>query len=188
MFKLLTTLIISLTITAASAQHNSKHKGDLNKDGIADLITVVQDSTSDKRPYLLKIYLSQPNGKLKLALSSDSAIVVRYPNGRFNSVADAMFTGVKINKGTFTISHELIRGSFSHQFRFQHNKFELIGFRSGGVSGRDVEEVDFNLSTGDKIIKRTPIGSDRVSSTQHTKEMVRPLPNLKFFEPYEYQY
>ncbi len=179
---------MSLTVITAAGQHNSKHEGDLNKDGIADLITVFQDSTSTNRSFRLKIYLSQPDGKLKLVLSSDSAIVARYPNGKNNSVSEAMFTGVKIERGTFTISHELTRGSFSHQFRFQHNKFELIGYRSGGVSGRDVEEIDFNLSTGNKIIKLTPIGSNRVSSTKKTKQIVNPLPNLKFFEPYQYQY
>lgn len=179
---------MSLTVITAFGQHNSRHKGDLNKDGIADLITVFQDSTSNNRAYRLKIYLSQPDGKLKLVLSSDSAIVARYPNGQNNSVSDAMFTGIKIERGTFTISHELIRGSFSHQFRFQHNRFELIGYRSSGVSGRDVEEVDFNLSTGNKIIKLTPIGADRVSSKKNTKQKVSPLPDLKFFEPYQYQY
>lgn len=166
----------------------SKQSGDLNKDGVQDLITVRQDTVDPKNPYLLEIHLSQPNGSLNLTVSSDSAIVVPYPEGKIRKVNDAMFTGIQIKNGTFTISHELTRGSFSHQFRFQKNKFELIGYHSAGISGRDVEEVDFNLSTGNKTITRTPIGSDKITSTEISKEMIRPLPDLQFFEPYRDQY
>lgn len=166
----------------------SKQNADLNRDGIEDLITVAQDTVDPKNPYLLQIHLSQSNGKMKLMLSSDSAIVVPYPYGKARQVNDAMFTGIKIKNGTFVISHEFTRGSFSHQFRFQNDKFELIGYRSAGISGRDVEEVDFNLSTGDKTVTRLPIGSDKIMSTEKTKQVIRPLPDLQFFEPYRYDF
>lgn len=165
----------------------SNVRGDLNNDGIDDLVTVKQDTVNEERPYRLQIYLSQTDQELKLVLSSDSAIVAMKSEGNIG-FAVTLFTGVEIKKGTLIINHELTRGSFSHQFRFQNNNFELIGFRSGGVSGRDVEEIDYNLSTGDKIIKRTPIGGDKVKSIEKSEEFIRPLPNLNSFEPYDYQY
>ena len=166
----------------------SNVRGDLNNDGIDDLVTVKQDTVNEERPYRLQIYLSQNDQKSKLVLASDIAIVPTYPNGNNGFAITTLFTGIEIKKGTLIINHELTRGSFSHQFRFQNNKFELIGFRSAGVSGRDVEEIDFNLSTGDKIIQLTPIGGDQVTSSKKSKQIIRPLPNLKSFEPYEFQY
>ncbi len=165
----------------------SSVRGDLNKDGVEDLVTVKQDTVSQNRPYRLQIYLTQADKKRKLVLSSDSAIVAMKSEGNIG-FAVTLFTGIEIKSGTLIISHELTRGSFTHQFRFQNNKFELIGYRSAGVSPPDVEEIDFNLSTGNKIIKRTPIGGDKVKSIKKSKEFIRPLPNLKFFEPYECQY
>ena len=165
----------------------SNVRGDLNNDGIDDLVTVKQDTVNEERPYRLRIYLSQTDQKSKLVLSSDSAIVSMKSKGNIG-YAVTLFTGVEIKKGTLIINHELTRGSFAHQFRFQNNEFELIGFRSGGVSGRNVEEIDFNLSTGDKIIQLTPIGGDQVRSIERSKEFIRPLPILKSFEPYDYQY
>lgn len=165
----------------------SKVRGDLNNDGIDDLVTVKQDTINENRPYRLKIYLSRNDQKSKLVLSSDSAIVAIKSKGNIG-FAVTLFTGVEIKNGTLIINHEVTRGSFSHQFRFQNNNFELIGFRSGGVSGSDVEEIDFNLSTGDKIIQLTPIGGDQVTSSKKSKEFIRPLPNLNSFEPYDYQY
>lgn len=165
----------------------SNVRGDLNNDGIDDLVTVKQDSVNEERPYRLQIYLSQTDQELRLVLSSDSAIVAMKSEGNIG-FAVTLFTGVEIKNGTLIINHELTRGSFSHQFRFQNNNFELIGFRSGGVSGRDVEEIDYNLSTGDKIIKRTPIGGDKVKSIEKSTEFIRPLPNLNSFEPFDYQY
>ncbi len=165
----------------------SNVRGDLNNDGIDDLVTVKQDTVNEERPYRLRIYLSQTDQKSKLVLSSDSAIVSMKSRGNIG-YAVTLFTGVEIKKGTLIINHELTRGSFAHQFRFQNNEFELIGFRSGGVSGRNVEEIDFNLSTGDKIIQLTPIGGDQVRSIERSKEFIRSLPILKSFEPYDYQY
>ena len=165
----------------------SKVRGDLNKDGVDDLITVMQDTVKQNRPYRLQIFLTQIDKRKKLVLSSDSAIVAMKSKGNIG-FAVTLFTGIQITKGTFIINHELTRGSFSHQFRFQNGRFELIGFRSAGVSGRDVEEVEFNLSTGDKTTKLTPIGGSDVKSIEKSKQFIRPLPDLKYFEPYEFQY
>lgn len=166
----------------------SNIKGDLNKDGVDDMVTVKQDTVNETRPYRLEIYLTQNDKKVKLFLLSDSAIVAKYPNGNNGFAMTTLFTGIIIKKGTLTINHELTRGSFAHQFRFQNGKFELIGYRSAGVSGRDVEEVDFNLSTGNKVVRRIPIGGNQVISTKKSKKIIRPLPDLEFFEPYNYQY
>lgn len=166
----------------------SRLNGDLNKDGVNDLVTVTKDTMGVKTSYNLRIYLSQANKKLKLVLHSDSAIVARDKDVKNNLTNDAIFSEIEIKRGTLCIKHELIRGNFWHQFRFQNNKFELIGYHSVGVSGGSIEETDFNLSTGRKMIKIGKIGDDLYNDQSETTERIKYLPNLALFRPYDFIY
>lgn len=61
--------------------------GDLNGDGKMDRVTVEMDTLDETRPLRLQIFLSQPNGKLGLVVSSTKIIEPQYPvenQGRFN--------------------------------------------------------------------------------------------------------
>lgn len=95
--KLYFILIFILSQIGISAQ-NVKHKdhydylareekGDLNHDGKLDKITVKMDTINEARPFRAQIFLSQPNGKLALAVTSDQMIEPQYPvenQGKFN--------------------------------------------------------------------------------------------------------
>lgn len=56
-----------------------EEKGDLNNDGKTDKITVKMDTINETRPLRVDIFLSQPHGKLNLAVSSDKIIEPQYP-------------------------------------------------------------------------------------------------------------
>jgi len=56
-----------------------EEKGDLNNDGKADKVTVKMDTIDETRPFRVEIFLSQPNGKLTLAVFSDKMIESQYP-------------------------------------------------------------------------------------------------------------
>ncbi|MGY0039665.1 hypothetical protein [Pedobacter sp. NJ-S-72] len=57
-----------------------EEKGDLNNDGKRDKIMVKMDTIGETRPLILQIFfLSQPNGKLTLAVSSTKIIEPQYP-------------------------------------------------------------------------------------------------------------
>ena len=56
-----------------------EENGDLNNDGKMDRITVKMDTVDETRPLRLQIFLSEPNGKLTLTVSSTKIIEAQYP-------------------------------------------------------------------------------------------------------------
>lgn len=61
--------------------------GDLNRDGKMDSVTVYMDIIDNTNPLRLQIFLSQPNGKPALVVSSTQIIEPQYPkekNGAYN--------------------------------------------------------------------------------------------------------
>jgi hypothetical protein len=183
-------LILSTTVFAQKDNFNTeitKVKGDLNKDGNIDYAIVTQDTLSDTGPYKLEIYFAQTNGGFKRILSSVKAIEPQFPNGKNGYITGNGFSEITIIKGVLSINNELLRGHYEHKFRFQNGNFELIGFSkvySDGLGTMD--SVDFNLSTGIKIQKTERYDeSDEKPTTAKTKIIIRPLPKLQEFTPFE---
>ena len=66
-----------------------EEKGDLNGDGKRDKVTVFMDTINKTVPLRMQIFLSQPNGKLKLVVSSTQIIEAQYPiekKGKYNEL------------------------------------------------------------------------------------------------------
>lgn len=155
----------------------SKIEGDLNKDGINDVVIVTQDTLNEILPYKLEVFFAQPNGKLKLIVSTIKAIEpasIGYGNE---------FDDVSIEKGVLIIDFQLLRGHYTHRFRYQNGNFELIGYTEVGLSAGKVYTTDFNLSTGMRNEKVENIGTDKVLSNKIRKVLIRPLPKLQDFVP-----
>jgi hypothetical protein len=176
--------IILLTITnfVFAQKFNvpvSNVKGDLNKDGLEDIVIVTQDTISQIRPYKLEIYFTQPDGKKKLIVSTIKAIEPGGDDNNYNS-----FDTIAINNGVLSIDEQLLRGHYTHKFRFQNGSFELIGYSEGGSDGNDnCSYVDFNLSTGIRTEEDQSCSTDKIISSKKRKVMIRPLPKLQNFEP-----
>ncbi|NOT91180.1 hypothetical protein [Ferruginibacter sp.] len=163
-----------------------KVTGDLNKDKINDIVIVTQDTINDKSPYKLQIYFGQPNGELKLIITTVKAIEQQFPDGKEGYKTGNGFDGIAIKKGKFSISNQLLRGNFEHQFRFQNGNFELIGFSKVSSDGQGtITSIDFNLSTGLRIETRERYDTDKVLSRSKKKVVIRPLPKLQEFTPLE---
>lgn len=162
-------------------------KGNLNNDNLTDKVVVLKDTINPKSPYRLEIFLTQPNSENKLVLSSDKAINPDFPdaeNKEYRGSPGQMFNKISIKKGILTISVNLARGHYEHKFRFQNNGFELIGFSKVAGDTESIEIIDFNLSTGIRIIKILN-SSDKI--VKNTKETIKiyPLPKLENFIPLE---
>jgi hypothetical protein len=190
---LIITLFTSLDLFA---QHETKKDnfnfevtkvtGDLNKDNLVDKVVVLQDAMNDKAPYRLQIFFQQDNGSYKLISSSTKIIEPEFPNGRKGFSNGNSFLGVTIKKGVLSINNEFLRGHSEHKFRYQNGRFELIGFSNVSSGGIGVmHTINFNLSTGIRLEKSERYDTDKVLSTKKTKVLIRPLPRLENFRPFE---
>lgn len=107
-----------------------EEKGDLNNDGKMDKIMVKMDTINETRPLILLIFLSQPNGKLTLAVSTTKIIEPQYPienQGKFNGYQIPNFF---IEKGILTMWSEIKGGNITYDFKYRNGNFELINVKS----------------------------------------------------------
>ncbi|HLP13381.1 MAG TPA: hypothetical protein VK177_15695 [Flavobacteriales bacterium] len=188
---LLSILTLSLT-GAVIKKHNytvpfATVKGDLNKDKIADLVIITQDTLQQRRPYKLEVYFIQPNGTKKLIVSTTKALEPQFIEGENTSPRNGPYlVDPVIKKGVLWINHELLRGHFEHKWRYQNGNFELIGYsfvESNGVGLMYTN--DFNLSTGEYVHKEEEYSNDKVVVHKKQKHKITPLPKLQDFELYE---
>ena len=76
---------------------------DLNRDGRPDAIMVSEAKTAgeDEGPRLLQVLLRQPDGKLKVAVRSERAVMCRQCGGVFGDP----FEGIQTQAGGFSLLH-----------------------------------------------------------------------------------
>ena len=161
-------------------------KGDLYKDGLPDLVKLTQDTLVDEAPYRLQVFFAQPGGKWKLIVSSDQIIAPQFPNGKDGYRGEASFESLTIKNNVLTISNQLIRGNFAHKFRYQNGNFELIGFTQVNANGLgEMHKEDFNLSTGIRYYKEERYDTNEIIVNKKEKKLIRPLPKLQSFVPFE---
>ena len=156
--KLKTTEIASSDITSVSEvsieKNESSHPqknildekfGDLDKDGIDEKVLVFQKQKGE-HDFLGEIHIfKNQNNQWVTWKKSKNAIFIH------NSVGSP-FQHVKISNGILTIAFSGGSSWFwfsEDKYRFQNNKFELIGHTSYyGKLCNYFEEVDYNISTG----------------------------------------
>lgn len=191
MNRLLTILCILLLGSSVAQQDTipvfdytvSTAHGDLNKDGILDFVIVTQDSASNFGPYRLEIFFTLANGDKKLIVQTDKAIEKQYQNGKDGWQFGNALECVSIKRGVVWIEFGFIRGHMEHKFRYQNNRFELIGYSYANVMADHLTTIDFNLSTGRRIEKYARIDQDlKIISDSIIK--IDPLPNLNEFTPF----
>ncbi len=144
-------------------------KGDLDGDGRDDLVLVLHqqdphnvvehdglgESPLDTNPRMLAVAFAQPAGGYALVLSNHDLIT-----RRDDPVLDDVFEGsggVSIGHGTLQVALHMwaSAGSWgtsmtSYTFRWQHGRFELIGYdlQSYMRNSGDEEGLSINYSTG----------------------------------------
>ncbi len=158
--------------------------GDLNKDGIADSVLVRQDTLHENAPYLLEVFLTQREGHKKLLVSTTTAIDPQYPEGRANHHWTHGFSQLNIRNGVLWLETELIRGNIQHRFRYQNERLELIGYSSIDVTAGQITEIDYNLSTGRRVVKTGDITDNEYAIVSDTTILLNPLPTLSEFRPF----
>ncbi|WP_062702610.1 hypothetical protein [Chryseobacterium indologenes] len=156
--------------------------GDLNKDGLEDVVLVYENEKllkherNEKR--ILRILLKQPDGQYIMTAESSGAVAGENMNNVF-------FSGIEIKKGLLIINHDFLRGGAVHKYRYQNNGFYLIGaeFRSGDAS--HYSGIDYNLSTGKYIAEFENSESDPQLPKSYKKEGIKKISPLPEIESYE---
>ncbi|GEJ45850.1 hypothetical protein [Chryseobacterium sp. ON_d1] len=164
--------------------------GDLNNDGKMDRITVKMDTVDKTRPLRLDIFLSQPNGKLALAVSSTKIIEPQYPvenQGKFNGYQIPDFS---IEKGILKMRSEIEGGNITYDFKYNNGNFELIyvdkltnNATKGYIDEKTVfTETKFDLVTGMRTETDEISGSAKALSVRKKRVLIRPLPKIQDFK------
>ncbi len=164
-------------------------KGDLNKDGLIDVVTVTQDTLNKYGTYRLEIYFAKPKGYTDLMFCTERIIEPQYPEGKDGYRTGNGFDSLEITNGVLRIKNQLLRGHYEHKFRFQESKFELIGYTYVNSDGLGkIYSIDYNLSTG-KLVELIESYEEEEVFKNSTR-IVKPkkLPNLLDFEPFSGDY
>lgn len=190
-------LLVQINLSAQKIQNKGKYdylvreeKGDLNNDGKTDRITVKMDTVNETRPFRVQIHLSQPNGKLALAVSSDQMVEPQYPvenQGKFNGYQIPNFF---IEKGILSMWSEIESGNITYDFRYQNGNFELINVKkltNNSTKGYTDEntiftETNFDLVKGIRTETDEIFGSEKPLSTRKKTKLIRPLPKIQDFK------
>lgn len=162
--------------------------GDLTNDKVDERVVVTELAKEGEygKIRLLQIFTKKNNKWIELA-NSKSAIL-ESESGGFSG--DPFISkSLKITNGILEISHD--GGSswkwfITHKFRYQNNKFELIGYNYlYGKPCEYFETTDFNLFTGIIHFEKefeTCENKEQITTKEEKEEFVkkiRPLPNLK---------
>lgn len=167
-----------------------EEKGDLNRDGKPDRITVKMDTINETRPLQLQIFLSQPNGKLILAVSSDKIIEPQYPAENHGKHNEYQIPDFFIEKGILTMWSEIKSGNITYDFKYQNGNFELIHVKkltNNSTKGYTDEntvftETEFDLLKGLRTETDEVFGKKKPLNVRKKTILIRPLPKIQDFK------
>ena len=189
-------LVTSLLSANCYSQNEGKYFevqtaiGDLNNDKIKDVVFVYHDTINPKAPYRLEVYFAKIDsvGDI-MAIKTEKAIKPDFLDAetiddRFYS--GDMFNKIEIKNNVLSIKVNLTRGHYVHKYRFQNGAFELIAFAKSESDGQSViETIEFNLSTGIRIIKTEGFNSRQKPKIKTETIKLATLPKIGEFTPLE---
>lgn len=186
--KLLFTFIVICNVTYAQTNFKSYipagdkmdtlTRGDLNKDGIDDVVIVTTAKENDhitQTDRTLIILFGKPDGTYTFNTKSTTAIVGQ------NEYSYCFFSEVYIKKGILYIEHEYLRGGCKHLFRYQNGGFYLIGASSSSGDAENWSTREYNLSTGKYISTYESDQDGKKSSSEGTKKPDK-LPRIETYK------
>jgi hypothetical protein len=143
---------------------------DLNGDGSPDLVMVLRDtdkknvvvipqndacggladgSPVDTNPYLLVVAFANPGGKGYHRVLQNATFIPRDAKWE----GDVNYNGIIVRHGSFSVKLNALTDTdinYVYTLRFQHDRFELIGYDEDTVerTSGEIDDVSANLSTG----------------------------------------
>lgn len=177
------------TITLASnLKKIGQATGDLNKDGQAEKVLVVEDlNSSDEYSHERRLQIYHlVNGQWNLWEDIAGGLLGSADGGMMGDP----FEAITIERGVIVIKHfggSRQKWSYTHRFRYQNKNWELIGATINfGAVCDNWQNYDYNLSIGTIEAEKTTVNCDTDEDTteKYTFQYnTKPLPQLKGFEP-----
>ena len=153
--------------------------GDLNKDKLEDTVIVIEKEDKENikkndvlgpdylnlNPRILLVLFKQKDGAYILAAKNDKGFI-QSENDEENPTLMDTLTGISIKNNTLRINFDyfLSAGSWEASeaiftFRFQNNRFELIGFDNISFMRNSGEQEEFSINFSTNKIKTTTGGN-----------------------------
>jgi hypothetical protein len=154
--------------------------GDLNNDKRNDRIMVEMDIEDETQPSRLQIFLSQPNKKLQLVVSSTKLIEGQYPirkNGKYsgNNVPDFF-----IEEGVLRMLTDIDNRKSSYEFRLNKNNFELIKISRVIWDGKETtSHTEIDLIKGTKGEYDIDFGPNKKNIKNTKLKPIKTLPKIQ---------
>lgn len=126
---LLATVNVFSQKTANKGNYTSlvqKEVGDLNNDKQNDKVMVEMDIEDETRPLRLQIFLSQPDKKLQMVVSSTKIIEPQYPIEKKEEHNGNPIPDFFIEEGVLRMLTDIDNRKSSYEFRLKQNNFELV--------------------------------------------------------------
>lgn len=157
-----------------------KEVGDLNNDKLNDKVMVDMDEKGDTRPLRLQIFLSQPNKRLQLVVSSSKIIESQYPkekNGKYNGNPIPDFF---IEEGKLIMLTDINNRKSRYEFRLKQNNFELIKVSRVSWDGKNTtSEVEIDLLKQTKLHFDQKLDSDKILNKKQTSIKMNKIPKIQ---------
>jgi hypothetical protein len=157
----------------------SSTNGDLNKDKLEDAVIVIEkeDKKNIKKndslgsdylnlnPRILLVLFKQKDGTYTLVSKNDKGFIPS-PNSEDEPTLEDTFDSISIKNNTFRINFNYFYSAGSwgtsqtnYIFRYQNNKFELIGFSESSFIRNSGEEEELSINFSTNKVKTTTGGN-----------------------------
>ncbi|MBU3189411.1 hypothetical protein K9O30_09895 [Clostridium bowmanii] len=163
-----------------------KVEGDLNKDGINDVVIVIEGTNKmegEAAPRSLMILLGNKEKSYSTSVIAEKAVLLSNEGGVWGDP----YESIVIDRGSILLNFyggSNYRWFSSYRFRFQNNGWFLIGVTVGeyytGTTTKDNADIeDYNLLTGDYVFKKADANGKLILTKGNRGK--KDLVNLKNF-------
>lgn len=157
-----------------------KEVGDLNNDTYEDKVVVELDIEDETRPLRVQMFLSQPDTKLQLMVSSTQLTESQYPTNKNGEHNGNVIPGFFIEEGKLIMLTDINNRKSKYEFRLKENNFELIKISRVVWDGKETTfetEIDFLSKT--KIEFEQKLGKDKILNKSKETFKVHSLPKIQ---------
>ncbi|SDJ92238.1 hypothetical protein [Chryseobacterium jejuense] len=154
--------------------------GDLNNDKRDDRIMVEMDVKDETGPLRVQIFLSQPDQKFKMIVSSTKLIESQYPANKKGEHNGNPIPGLFIEDGKLKMLTNINDRKSSYEFRLNKNNFELVKISRVIWDGRDTTfETRIDLIAKTKVEYEQVTGSEKLLNKRKKEIKINALPKIQ---------